>query len=475
MTENYQPVDIAIIGGGFCGILTAIHLLRDNGLPLHIHIINKGYAFARGVAYDPHTALLLLNVPNGRMSAFPDMPDHFVLWLMKKHGYADNDKLAAEYSTRQQYGDYLDSLWQNAMDNLGVNKSLSIYHDQADDIIEDGRHLKICLRDNPALIADVAILATGNNRPHFVAGLHESLKKSGRYFGDPWKKGCVENTGAYHDVLIVGNGLTMVDAVIGLAENGFKQTIHTVSPHGYRLNPSQEDIPPYNDNEIATIAGQEASLIKLVNTFNKHRKIADRLNQSVYPLVDSLRPKIQTLWLSFSAREKQQFISYLSIFWERVRHRLPAWMYAVIENMRAEGKLVTHKGHIVSAAEADGMVKVVLNCGTYIKHLTVQRIINCTGPEIKINRLENELLNNLAQKGIINAAPCHLGIHTHPDGRVITTEGMRKDNLFVIGSNLKGMLWESTAVPELREQAQKLAQHLLSEIYAKHTQAITRA
>jgi hypothetical protein len=33
-----------------------------------------------------------------------------------------------------------------------------------------------------------------------------------------------------------------------------------------------------------------------------------------------------------------------------------------------------------------------------------------------------------------------------------------------MGSNLKGELWESTAVSELRLQAQKLAQFILSNI-----------
>ena len=46
LAETDKPMKIAIIGGGFCGILTAINLLRDREQRLHIHIVNKEYDVA---------------------------------------------------------------------------------------------------------------------------------------------------------------------------------------------------------------------------------------------------------------------------------------------------------------------------------------------------------------------------------------------------------------------------------------------
>ncbi len=91
LANTDRPLNIAIIGGGFCGVLTAINLLQDSDRRLHIHIINKEYDVAKGVAYNPHTAGLLLNVPNMGMSAFPDIPDHFLQWLRERNpaGYAE--------------------------------------------------------------------------------------------------------------------------------------------------------------------------------------------------------------------------------------------------------------------------------------------------------------------------------------------------------------------------------------------------
>jgi uncharacterized NAD(P)/FAD-binding protein YdhS len=465
-----QPVNIAIIGGGFCGILTAIHLLQNEGPRLNIHLVNKGYPLARGIAYAPHTASLLLNVPNDRMSAFAGSPDHYVNWLMKNGpaNFTAKNELSAAFSTRQQYGDYLTALWAESLAKPGTNKAVRIYDDYADDITENGPLLHVHLRENPLLTVNIAVLATGNDGPCLPAGIAASILNSKRYFGNPWKKDCIEGVTDNGEILIIGNGLTMVDTVIGLTKNGYKGVIHTISPHGYQLKPWKEAKAPYTGINFEGIEAGKISLLGLVRTLNKHRKAADGLNLSVYPVIDSLRPKIQELWQSFSLKEKQQFIKYLDVFWGSIRHRLPAKMQQTLTALRNEGRLITGKGGIVSVTISAVGLDVTLNCGGNVKQLTAQRIINCTGPGVSVTHTGNRLLNNLAKKGLINPGPCGLGINTNPhNGHIISAQQATAPNIYVIGNHLKGTLWESTAVPELRVQAEKLAGHILSEISSK--------
>lgn len=477
IAETNQPVRIAIIGGGFCGVLTAIHLLQDKNRYQQIHIINKGAVFTKGVAYAPHTAGLLLNVPNGRMSALPDVPDHYVQWLLKQYPNCySQESLAAEFSTRQQYGEYLNDLWNDTVSKSGYCNQIKVYNDAAEDITEDGDQLHIHLQSHWLLTVDIAIIATGNEQPGLPSGLDRSLQKSNYYFNDPWKKACIENIEPTGDILIIGNGLTMADTVIGLAENCVTQTIHTISPHGYRLKAWQEtkiSCPTINWNEVIS---HDASLLNLLKFFNHHRKIAVALNQSVYPLIDSLRPHGQKLWQAFSLKERQQFIKYLSAHWHSIRHRLPVQMHDVINCMQTKGQLITNSGYITSVKETGDRLAVTLNCNGVVTQLTVQRIINCTGPATDIGRSGNVLLANLAKSGLINAGPCGVGINADAErGAVITANRVQKANLFVIGSNLKGVLWESTAVPELRLQAQKLARHILLIRANKYTQVVESA
>jgi uncharacterized NAD(P)/FAD-binding protein YdhS len=478
MTGIDHTLNIAIIGGGFCGTMTAVHLMRDREVPIHIHLINKGYPLARGVAYDPHTASLLLNVPDHRMSAFADLPGHYVQWL-KETGkeHTDENKFPDDhhFSTRQQYGSYLSELWEKTVRQIPANKKIRVYHDYADDITEEGGRWTISLREHPALTVDIAILATGNDLPCFPAGLDSSFMNSKYYFGDPWKKGCMENLEELNDILIIGNGLTMADTVIALKERGFKQAVHTVSPNGYRLQPWKESKEPYDGIAISAVLDQavlhqKISLSELLGIINKHRKIAAQLNESIYPLIDVLRPYTKYLWQSFDTNEKRLFIKRLSSFWEAIRHRLPVKNRELIEELRVKGQLVTYKGHLVSSKELQGCLSVILDCEGLPEHLTVQRVINCSGPETHIGRSSNKLLNNLLKKGLICAGPCDLGIRTDPaNGNVIDAGGVQKPGLFVNGNNLKGALWESTAIPELSVRTQELARHILSEF---HTAAL---
>jgi len=464
MSKTDDPLRIAIIGGGFCGILTAIHLLQDPEQHLHIHIFNTGKPIGCGVAYDPHTPGLLLNVPNGNMSAFPDKPRHFVQWLMKKNGVPEDeaDLLATAFSPRSLYGQYLGQLWGDELDKQGYNKRIWVYNGLVTNILDHDRQVLVCTDKYPQVAADIAVLATGNDQPAFPTAFDDDIKTDPRYFGDPWKPGCVKNLHPGDDVLVVGNGLTMVDTVLGLAANGRTGVIHSVSPHGYRLKPWRDAYDPYRAN--AGILDNTADLAGLVGLINKHRKLADKYGLSIYPVIDSLRPKIQSLWLSFSMAEKYLFLKKLSAFWDRVRHRLPTAMHQRMETMRADEKVQTHKGVIVSAVPKDKGIEVVIGTDSGEKRLLVQRIINCTGPETNIMRSGNQLLQTLAKNGVICPGPFNLGINTEPDGCVIDAKGRRKPNLFVVGGNLKGILWESTAVPELRQQAEIIATYILQEL-----------
>lgn len=464
LAETDQPIRIAIIGGGFCGTLTAINLLQDAEQSLHIHIFNTDKPIGCGVAYDPHTDGLLLNVPNGNMSAFPDKPTHFLEWLVEHNQVPANEqeRLRTEFSPRRVYGQYLSQLWRDELDKQGYNKRIWVYNDRAINIIEADDKVHICTNKYPQVPAHIAILATGNDKPNFSPGLDVSLKTDPRYFGDPWKRDCIENFEQKNDMLVIGNGLTMVDTVIGLMENGCTQTIHTISPHGYRLKPWKDTKEPYITEP--GILDNISKLSDLVSLINKHRKLADKRDQSIYPLIDALRPKIQSTWQAFSWEEKRKFIKFLSTAWDRIRHRLPTQMHNIVENMRAKGKLVTHKGSIISTTILPDKIRVTINSEGETKLLNVQRIINCTGPETNISRSSNELLNTLAKDGIICPAPFNLGINTDPDGCIITANGIRKPKLFAVGGNLKGTLWESTAVPELRQQAKEMAAHILSEL-----------
>jgi uncharacterized NAD(P)/FAD-binding protein YdhS len=76
LDRSSSPPRIAIIGGGVSGSLVAAQVLRHAASPLHLLLIERSGPPGRGVAYGTQCPDHLLNVPAGRMGAFPEEPDH---------------------------------------------------------------------------------------------------------------------------------------------------------------------------------------------------------------------------------------------------------------------------------------------------------------------------------------------------------------------------------------------------------------
>ena len=82
--------------------------------------------------------------------------------------------------------------------------------------------------------------------------------------------------------------------------------------------------------------------------------------------------------------------------------------------------------------------------------------------ESDFRRLESRLVGNLFSRGYIRSDALNFGIDALPNGSVVGQNGARSDVIFTLGTALKGTLWETTAIPEIRTQAKNLAERLLS-------------
>lgn len=103
---------IAIIGGGFSGVMVAIHLLQKANHSLQIYLIERRNQLGEGIAYSTPLDHHLLNVPAGKMSAFVDQHDNFLQW-MNIH-YPDKLITDKTFVTRKFYSEYLRSILQDA-------------------------------------------------------------------------------------------------------------------------------------------------------------------------------------------------------------------------------------------------------------------------------------------------------------------------------------------------------------------------
>jgi uncharacterized NAD(P)/FAD-binding protein YdhS len=90
-------------------------------------------------------------------------------------------------------------------------------------------------------------------------------------------------------------------------------------------------------------------------------------------------------------------------------------------------------------------------------------VLNCTGPESNHRRLNDPLVRDLLARGVVHPDPLHLGLTTDANGRLEDATGRTPHALYTLGPCRKGSLWETTAVPEIREQAVALAELLVRQ------------
>ncbi len=88
-------------------------------------------------------------------------------------------------------------------------------------------------------------------------------------------------------------------------------------------------------------------------------------------------------------------------------------------------------------------------------------VINCTGPQPRFSQTDLPLFGNLLERGLVRTDPLDMGIEVDDNFACLDADGVVTRRLFAIGPLLKGMPWETTAVPELRGQAMRVAGVLL--------------
>ena len=456
---------IGIIGGGFSGTMVAVNLIKKATEPLELIIINEKETFNKGIAYNPYSKRQLLNVMASKMSAFADEPDHFLNWTLQRQEFKNYDKelFGNSFLPRYLYGLYLEDIWKNAeIEALEKGIKIRVIETSVLDFDVFPENVELLLGNEEKIMVDYCVIATGNAVPKNPEIINKKFYESKNYFQNPWKSETVENLDSTKPVLIIGNGLTMVDTVLGLLEKGFHNDIYSLSPNGFNILPHRHHGVKYN--RLVEELHEDIRLADLVRLFNKHIKIIRHLGISAEPLIDSMRPFTQKIWRSLTIEEKQLFMAKLRHLWGVARHRIPLHIHDKLQQMRIDGKLHILSGKMKDITESKEGVKVTFHDkkSHLEKEIIVGRIINCTGPDTNIMNFEKSFLKNCLLKGIITQDELKLGINADVESfQVINAQHKNEPRVLTLGGNLKGMLWESTAVNEIRKQAENLAKILI--------------
>lgn len=523
-------VTIAIIGAGFSGTVIAARLLRaKHPHPIQVVLINRIAPVAgigagatpaateqtandnlgRGLAYGTKSDLHLLNVPCGRMSAFPEDEADFLNFLRSRSVVAGS----GDFVLRRWYGEYLRQLLdasaseasQQSKNTLqminGEVTSLRWSETDASPISQPmqsnrtTRRAHLQFSDGRTLQADRVVLALGNFAPaNPILNVREgSAESTGftspRYVSDPWATNALVNIDTSKPVVLIGTGLTMFDIVltlsaqypdaqfIALSRRGLLPQAHRraealLPAHALALGHTSK---PHFDRAPDNMLQNAATARTYVRAVREKIAQYTRIGGDWRDVIASLRPITPQLWQRLPAIERGRLLRHVRPYWESHRHRAAPQIAAAIDALIGSGRLSIRSARIQAIEPVGDMLRLAIRprhqtektpptTPAETKMLIATAVINCTGPTSDYRVAREALLLQLETDGMLLADLDRLGIAVNQQLQVLDRNGTVQPQLYCVGPLLKSGFWEATAVPELRAHAKAAVEHMLASL-----------
>lgn len=454
--NNSAPKSIIIVGGGASATLLLAHLSQQLNvdIPVDIYIFDDRGAFNLGNAYQVKDPSFILNVPANHMGAYCDRPDDFYQWMLsfpdlwrnlhddfKYINYEPDD-----FVPRMIYGAYLGwisdtSLLLAAQKNIQVHKITA----KVTSIFHHKNKLVVNTDAQEFLPADTVILATGNSTP-------ACEPRGPQVFSSPYDHNFVrQDWKKIKDLIIVGSGLSMVDAVQYLAQQNYQGCIQVFSRHGLLPMPhcdaEQSPLVPFLFSNLSSAR----DIIRCVREYIKNNSSQGIEWQTT---LNSLRHAVNPAWLGLPPHERKK-LRRIMPWWNVARHRIPKEAHNMLARLQHEKRLIIRRGHVTKiTSESNYLCLKIDGIDTRVEGA---RLVVCSGYTYTFEKTQ-ELCGKLLDKipPAINLQDFKLSPHY---------------SLYAIGPALGNLLFETTAIREIRLQSERIAAHLSYELHASGEKA----
>ena len=455
--NKHLPLKIAIVGAGFSGtaLVAAFHRLSQQ--PVEIILIEKSGNFGAGDAYSTPFPFHLLNVRAQDMSALEDEPGHFVNWLDSSPTVAKqlnpSQAIGEQFVPRFLYGDYLKQLLHTIQSDSSSKISLTLKADQAVDILPSIDQATVVLKGQQTFCVDKVVLALGNNPP---ASFPFPVSSEMKCIHNPWDYLSPKQITKDESVLIVGTGLSMIDAVLTLKHQQHQGKIYAVSRHGL-LPLSHADVKvPY-----LLMQEQLPSTIREMTRYlrSKSKKYM-RDGGDWRSIINALRAYAPSLWQKTDLSDRKQFLRHVLPYWNIHRHRVHNQVAEMLAQLSASGQLTILGGRILEVDQQAAHIQ--LRRRHDVTRIETKWLINCMGPSFSIHAARNPLIHALLSRGMVSVDPLDLGFAVSTSLALQETPEKISSLLYTLGPPARGAAWECSAVPEIRKQCFNLVKHLLN-------------
>jgi uncharacterized NAD(P)/FAD-binding protein YdhS len=444
-SRRADACSIAIVGGGASGALMAAHLLKCAGDRVRLTLIEPRAQIGRGLAYKTENDSHRLNVRASNMSAFPDDPDHFWNWL-RANGHRGEDRFC--FVPRLVYGRYLGGLIEDRLAETDPRR-VRWLRETVTGLSERDRAITFRFSGSETAVFDMAVLCCG----------HEASETLDAPFVSPWEDPRSWNAAPDSTILILGTGLTMVDAAIALSESGHRGPIVALSRRGLLPQAHRRvDVAQITQTELPS----PARLAPFLHWLRARARDEMQSGGDWRSVVDGLRPHVQAIWRAMPRRSRQRFLEHARPWWDIHRHRMAPEVEAKIRALQGSGQLRILSGRLLEVnAKRDGAsVSIRPRASEALVRLEVSRIVSCRGLTSDPRRSSNPLVAQLVADGYARPDPLGIGLDVDNDCAVVDASGRASERIFAVGPMSQAAFWESIAVPDIRLQVASLARRL---------------
>lgn len=435
---------LCIIGSGYSAAALLLHL-DARGAPMDDILTVGPEQLGAGQAFGCVNRDFRLNVRADLMQLWPDDPDHFARWA-SEHISDDPDATTpiGPFHRRRDFAAYVS---HEIAARPAVSEVRQIKK-TATSLTRIGAEWEIRLDNGNAVTADKVVLATGNPPPNWPFRGH--VTDSDTLIRVPWRGDWPERITQQARVVIIGSGLTALDAVHSLRRRGHEGGIWLVAPDGM-LPPVQtkwHDADPLVWPETPNAARFLRFMRDTVGDIPWEESEWQRR-------FEGLRIDISGAWRTLSADEQSRLMRRFGWLWSLARFRAGPQAHESAMTMLEDGRLRMITDMVTGIDTAPGGQHEVRLAGG--GSISADAVVNCSGAG------RDPLVARLLDDAV--ARP-HQSFHGRPaltpDLALVRPDGIAHDSLFGVGPMTAHVAGDVLGSASIARQARALATHLYS-------------
>lgn len=403
---------------------------------------------------------------------------------------AQAPEMGTDHVPRFVYGQYLIERLGEAIDSLRERKiSVDIVHGAATGVRISGVCVKILVGKNTWIQSRWLIYAPGYpslaNFPDF--------ESSPFFICNPLENRTLLDIGTVDKVAMLGTGLTAVDLVMELIDNGFSGRIDCYSRNAllptvrsYRHN--AEILPHYSSfhslrdrkarnghlmvsdilyclvKDLKKFPNHEGKMVNKINTQLQHAgflkvliSCAQSSNLPLQFLLQATSTYAFKIWTLLPDNEKRKFLSRLNRIWSVWRSPIPFTTAQTIFKALSDGYLTINRLTVYKAGKTGIMLATP-------SHETCYRwVIDGTGGHCAVDRTRDPFLRQALRLGLLQAS-AYGGLSVEPETLKSINNFKLKTEIFLLGQIAKGDLFSTSNFHFNSIFTQKIAEHIIRQV-----------